>query len=136
MDGTSSRPDVISDPLLATGTSATARQLAASLIDAGHRRLALVAPDGETESDSPAADHFRELCDALSAASLPPGRRIASGANLDRAFFTVFRGTRYPTGLVCPDAATAEAALRSLRALGFRVPGDMTIVWSTRQANG
>lgn len=130
MDGTSSRPDILSDPLLAAGTSATARELAASLIDAGHRRLALVAPDGET--DSPAASHFRELCDALSAAHLPPGRMIDARADLDRAFFTVFRGTRYPTGLVCADAATAEAAMRSLRALGFRVPGDMTIVWSAR----
>ena len=123
MDGSSSRPD----PLLAAGTAASTRQLAASLIGAGHRRLAMVA--AAPEGDSPAACHFRELCDVVTAARLPPGQMIDTGADLDRAFFTVFRGTRYPTGLVCPDAATAEAALRSLRTLGFRVPGDMTIVW-------
>jgi DNA-binding LacI/PurR family transcriptional regulator len=44
-------------------------------------------------------------------------------------FFTVFRGTRYPTALICPDAATATAAQRSLRALGFRVPSDVMVVW-------
>ena len=130
MDGSSSRPEPCSDPLLAAGTAASVRQLAASLIDAGHRRLAVVAaaPPPGAAPDGPAAGHFRDICDAASAARLPPGQMIA-GVDLDRAFFTVFRGTRYPTGLVCPDAATAKAALLSLRALGFRVPGDMTIVW-------
>ena len=127
MDGSSIRPDVAADPLLAAGTPVSLRQLAASLIDAGHRRLAVVAqasaaPDG-------AADHVGAINDALSAARLPPGQMIDTGEDLERAFFTVFRGTRYPTGLVCSDAAIADAALRSLRGLGFRVPGDMTVVW-------
>ncbi len=127
MDGSSIRLDAPADPLLAAGTPVSARQLAASLIDAGHRRLAVVAPDAS--ADGPAADHFRDLCAALSAARLPPGRLIDIGQDLDRAFFGVFRGTRYPTGLLCPDAAIATAALRSLRTLGFRVPGDLTVVW-------
>ncbi len=126
MDGSSIRPDVIADPLLAAGTSVSARQLAASLIDAGHRRLALIAT---ADANDPATGLVRELNAALSAAHLPPGQLIDTAGDLDRAFFTVFRGTRYPTGLVCADAATADAALRSLRGLGFRVPGDMTIVW-------
>ena len=127
MDGSSSRWDSYADPLLAAGTPVSARQMAASLIDAGHRRLAVVAP--HAGEDGPAAGHFRDLCAALSAAQLPPGRLIDVGKDLDRAFFGVFRGTRYPTGLLCPDAATASAAMRSLRELGFRVPGDLTIVW-------
>jgi DNA-binding LacI/PurR family transcriptional regulator len=127
MDGSSIRPDIPSHPLLATGTLVSARQLAASLIDAGHRRLAVVAPTAA--DDSPTADHFRDVCDALSAAHLPPGRLIDIGRDLDRAFFGVFRGTRYPTALLCPDARIATAALRSLRELGFRVPEEMTVVW-------
>jgi DNA-binding LacI/PurR family transcriptional regulator len=119
MDGTSIRPD----PLLAAGTRASTRELARLLIDHGHRRLAVV-----TSADD---DDFREICDALAAARLPAGRLIAVAHpnELDRAFFTVFRGTRYPTAVVCPNAATASAAVVSLRGLGFRVPDDMTVVW-------
>jgi DNA-binding LacI/PurR family transcriptional regulator len=132
MDGSSIRPDSPADPLLAAGTQASAWQMASSLIDAGHRRLAVVAPNAD--ESGPAAMHLRDLCAALSAAQLPPARLIDVGKDLDRAFFGVFRGTRYPTGLVCPDAATATAALRSLRALGFRVPGDLTVVWFAEPA--
>lgn len=132
MDGSSIRPDSPAHPLLAAGTPVSARDMAASLIDAGHRRLAMVAPNGD--ENGPAATHFRDLCAALSAAQLPPARLIDVGNDLDRAFFGVFRGTRYPTGLLCPDAATATAALRSLRALGFRVPGDLTVVWFAESA--
>ena len=127
MDGSSIRPDSPGDPLLAAGTLVSAWQMASSLIDAGHRRLAVVAPNAD--ESGPGAMHLRDLCAALSAAQLPPARLIDIGKDLDRAFFGVFRGTRYPTGLVCPDAATATAALRSLRGLGFRVPGDLTVVW-------
>jgi DNA-binding LacI/PurR family transcriptional regulator len=127
MDGSSSRWEPSAHPLLATGTVVSARQMAASLIEAGHRRLAVVAP--HSGDDGPAAGHLRDLSAALSAAQLPPARLIDTSKDLDRAFFGVFRGTRYPTGLLCPDAATAGAAMRSLRELGFRVPGDLTIVW-------
>lgn len=132
MDGSSIRPDSPADPLLATGTAVSAGQMANSLIDAGHRRLAVVAPN--TGESGPAALHLRDLCAALSAAQLPPAQLIDVGKDLDRAFFGVFRGTRYPTGLLCADAATATAALRSLRTLGFRVPGDLTVVWLAEPA--
>jgi DNA-binding LacI/PurR family transcriptional regulator len=95
-----------------------------SLIDAGHRRLAVIAPPSEAPTDQ-----FRDVCDEVAAASLPPAQLIDSSSDLDRTFFTVFRGTRYPTGILCPDATTADAASRSLRDLGFRVPTDVTIVW-------
>lgn len=119
MDGSAIRPS----PLLATGTSASARELARLLIDNGHRRLAVV-----TSADDAS---FREVCAALAAAKLPEGRLIAVAHpdELDKAFFNVFRGTRYPTAVVCPSAATASAAVTSLRGLGFRVPDDMTVVW-------
>lgn len=132
MDGSSSRGGSAADPLLAAGTPVSAWQMAASLIGAGHRRLAVVAP--QCSDDAPAAGHFRDLCAALSAAQLPPGRLIDVGKDLDRTFFGVFRGTRYPTGLLCPDAATAGAAMRSLRELGFRVPEDLTVVWFSEPA--
>jgi DNA-binding LacI/PurR family transcriptional regulator len=125
MDGASIRPDTpYSNPLLATGSGASARQMTASLIDAGHRRLAMIAP-----AIPPLSDQFRDLCDEVAAARLPAARLIEAGDDLDRVFFTVFRGTRYPTGILCPDATTADAASRSLRDLGFRVPADVTIVW-------
>ena len=125
MDGSSIRPDSpFSNPLLATGTDASARQMTAALIDAGHRRLAMIAP-----ATPVLTDQFRDVCDEAVAAHLPEARLIEAGESLDRAFFTVFRGTRYPTGILCPDATTADAALRSLRDLGFRVPTDVTIVW-------
>lgn len=118
MEGSSIRRD----PLRATGTS-SARDLALALVDAGHRRLAVVTPSAEP---------MQALCDELALTRLPPVRQIAVGDapdSLDRAFFTVFCGTHYPTGLVCGDANLAAAAVRSLRELGFRVPGEMMVVW-------
>lgn len=119
MDGSSIRRD----PLRAAGTTASARDLALALVDAGHRRLAVVTSPLEP---------MQELCAELALSRLPPVRQIAVGDgpdSLDRAFFTVFRGTHYPTGLVCSDASLATAAVRSLRELGFRVPGEMLVVW-------
>jgi DNA-binding LacI/PurR family transcriptional regulator len=125
MDGSSIRPDTpYSNPLLATGTGASARQMTASLIDAGHRRLAMIA----SIEPSP-TDQFRDVCDEVAAARLPPAQLIDGSTDLDKVFFTVFRGTRYPTGVLCPDSTIAGAASRSLRDLGFRVPADVTIVW-------
>lgn len=126
MDGGSIRID----PQLAAGTATTTREIAEALIAAGHRRLAIVAP--KTDGNTAAADRLRDLCATLTEASLPPGQLIEVGAapdGLDRAFFQVFRGTRYPTGIVCNDATTAGAALRSLRILGFKVPGEMAVMW-------
>ncbi len=126
MDGSSIRRD----PLLATGTPATIRQLAAALIDAGHRRLAIVTPRAGT--DDAARATLDDLCALTSAARLPPGRLISieDGPNgTERAFFQIFRGTFYPTGLVCANVATAQAAVQSLRGLGFRVPGEMSVLW-------
>jgi DNA-binding LacI/PurR family transcriptional regulator len=123
MDGTSIRRD----PLRAAGTTVSARDLAFALVDAGHRRLAVVTGNGIPD-DSP----FAQLCTELSLSRLPAVRRIAVADGpdgLDRAFFTVFRGTHYPTGLVCSDSSLATAAVRSLRELGFRVPGEMMVVW-------
>lgn len=129
MDGSSIRPD----PLLAAGTRSSARELARLLVAAGHRRLAMVAARAE---EGPAPDtEYRDICAMLAAAGLPAGRLIAAAAGpdgIDRAFFTVFRGTHYPTAVLCPDAATASAAVGSLRGLGFRVPDDMTVVWPAR----
>jgi DNA-binding LacI/PurR family transcriptional regulator len=119
MDGSSIR----CDPLRATGATSSARDLAFALVDAGHRRLAIVTSQ---------AVPMQALCDELALTRLPPVRQIAVGEardSLDRAFFTVFRGTHYPTGLVCGNAGLATAAVRSLRELGFRVPGEMMVVW-------
>jgi len=124
MDGTSIRRD----PLRAAGTTGSARELAFALVDAGHRRLALVTPS---------AAPLEALSADLALSRLPPVKQIAVGEapdSLDRAFFTVFRGTHYPTGLVCSDADLATAAVRSLRELGFRVPGEMMVVWPSAPA--
>lgn len=119
MDGSSIRRD----PLKAAGTTASARDLAYALVDAGHRRIAVVTPS---------AGPLEALCAELALSRLPPVKQIAVGEApdaLDKAFFAVFRGTHYPTGVVCSDAALATAAVRNLRELGFRVPGEMTVVW-------
>lgn len=125
MDGSTIRRD----PLRAAGTTTSARDLAYTLVDAGHRRLAVVTPEAGT---------LAELCAELALSRLPPVKQIAIGTApdaVDRAFFTVFRGTHYPTGLVCSDAALATAAVRSLRELGFRVPGEMIVVWPGASAS-
>jgi len=121
MDGSSIRLD----PLLAAGTPVTRHELALALLAAGHRRLAVIEP----ESPPP---HAAEE-DGLGALALAGRiRRVpleAQNDALERAFFLVFRGTHYPTGLICANARLATAAVRCLREFGFRVPGDMTVTW-------
>lgn len=99
------------------------RLAASALLEAGHRRLAVVAPH-QAEAE------YRALCGMLADRNLPPPQRIETGGcvdTLDRAFFNVFRGTRYPTGLLCAGAETEQAARQSLYELGFRTPEDMMV---------
>ena len=66
----------------------------------------------------------------LAERNLPPPQRIETGGcldTLDRAFFGMFRGTRYPTGLLCAGIETEQAARQSLYELGFSTPEDMTV---------
>jgi hypothetical protein len=53
--------------------------MTASLIDAGHRRLAMIAP-----ATPPLIDQFSDLCDEVAAARLPAARLIEAGDNIDR----------------------------------------------------
>lgn len=111
------------DPLLAAGTPVSRRDLAFALFAAGHRRLAVI------DSETPGSD---DALEALSLAGRTSIRQVTLESQadaLDRAFFLVFRGTHYPTGLICANAALATAAVRCLREFGFRVPGDMTVTW-------
>lgn len=117
MDGTSIRLD----PLLAAGTPVSQRELALALHEAGHRRLIVIQPAAEPSD-----------LDVLALAGRLTIRHLtvdAEGDALDRAFFTLFRGTHYPTGVICANAGLARAAIRCLREFGFRVPGDMTVTW-------
>ena len=118
MDGSSIRLD----PLLAAGTPVSRRDLALALHAAGHRRLMVIEPEAAEDDE----------VDALALASRLSIRRLtveAAGDALDRAFFMLFRGTHYPTGLICANAALATAAVRCLREFGYRVPGDMIVTW-------
>jgi len=118
MDGTSIRLD----PLLAAGTPVSRRDLALALHAAGHSRLVVIEPEAAVDDDVAALALASRL--TIRRLTVEPG-----GDALDRAFFTLFRGTHYPTGLICADAALATAAVRCLREFGFRVPGDMTVTW-------
>lgn len=120
MDGSSIRLD----PLLAAGTPASPRDLALILLGAGHRRLAVVAPAGAGPDDLGDLAHGGRI--NLSRIAI---EAQSAGDAIDRAFFLVFRGTRYPTGLICANADLATRAVRCLREFGFRVPGDMTVTW-------
>jgi len=118
MDGSAIRLD----PLLAAGTPVSRRDLALALFAAGHRRLAVVEAEAQADDE----------LGALTLAGRSSIRRVALEPHadaIDRAFFLVFRGTHYPTGLICANAALATAAVRCLREFGFRVPGDMTVTW-------
>src|ERR1043165_4770625 len=82
---------------------------AAALIAAGHPRFAFVTAAAPAES-------YQDLCALLGAQHLAPARLIETAGSddtLDRVFFTVFRGTRYPTAVLCADAPSAIAAQES-----------------------
>ncbi len=104
------------------------RQIARHLLGLGHRRIAHIAADVDTWT-------FRvrtEVVDTeLAAAGLPPAARQRSGLDVATARDAAVRalsapGPR-PTALLCDGDIIAAGACKGARALGLRVPDDVSV---------
>ncbi|UWE09293.1 LacI family transcriptional regulator [Actinacidiphila bryophytorum] len=104
------------------------RQVTRHLLALGHRRIAHIAADVDTWT-------FRVRTDAvaaeLAAAGAPAAQRYASALNVAAARDAAVRalsapGPR-PTALLCDDDILAAGACKGARALGLRVPDDVSV---------
>lgn len=117
---------------------AGSRRLTQLLLDAGHRRIAFVstiASDGEYRlgdrlGSSSVDDRVRGFVDALREAGVDdPARFVRLNARRD-GVGAIVRGLADEgiTAIVASDSLIAQAAFRELRALGARIPDDVSLV--------
>jgi DNA-binding LacI/PurR family transcriptional regulator len=110
---------------------ASGRMATEHLLELGHHRIGFVAGRGYALATREKA---RGREDALSAAGIdsPPYAAhddfsVAGGRRALRAILEGANGER-PTGVICSSDLMAIGAMQEARALGLRVPGDMSIV--------
>ncbi len=109
--------------------AAAARSAAKALIEAGHRRLAMLA--GDFAASDRQIRRREGFLAAASAAGLAPPVVVSAGfseAQLGPAFAALFRAPTRPTGLFCATDMLAFKAIRELRDFGLAVPRDVSVV--------
>ena len=115
-----------------TDSELVGRMATQHLIDLGHRRIGLIAPDAGSQAQALRIRGFRET---LHRAGLPPGpEAVARGADwADGAYVAAqhllspAQGAR-PTALFASNDLLAIGAMRAIRDWGLRVPEDVAIV--------
>ncbi len=106
------------------------RALADEVIATGHRRIAVIS--AQTAANDRARARFDGVRDAVAAAGLDADAlpviettySIDSGA---QAFETLMAADKPPTAIICGNDVLAVGAVTQARAMGLRVPGDVSI---------
>ena len=120
-------------PTVGFDNRAAMRGLAEEVLRLGHRRVAMIsAPVAHNDR---ARARLEGLRDALGAAGLDPGsntglRVIETRYGLDEggaALARLMQGETPPTAVLCGNDVLAAGAIRQARALGLRVPEDVSI---------
>jgi LacI family repressor for deo operon, udp, cdd, tsx, nupC, and nupG len=117
-------------PAVTVDHAGGAEEAVRHLINLGHRRIAHIAGPDSVLSAGSRMSGYRK---ALRAARLPLDETLTQ-----RGFFTVESGTiamhallrqhRVPTAVFCANDLMAIGAIRALRAVGLRVPADVSVV--------
>ena len=107
-----------------------ARAIAHRVIEHGHRRIAMIA--GITASNERASDRVAGVRAAMEDAGLagrgmPIVEEVYSLGGGRRACATLLARRPRPTALICGNDVLAVGAICEARALGLRVPGDVSI---------
>ena len=118
-------------PSVGFDNHAAMQEMAAKVIDMGHRQLALISAD--TRMNDRAASRHEGIRQAMEAAGLnshdlhfiETTYGIEEGAE---AFERVMQMTHRPTAVFCGNDVLAVGALRRARELGICVPGDVSVV--------
>lgn len=116
-------------PTVGFDNRAAMRGLAEEVLRLGHRRVAMIsAPVAHNDR---ARARLEGLRDALGAAGLGTGLRvIETRYGLDEggaALARLMQGEAPPTAVLCGNDVLAAGAIRQARALGLRVPEDVSI---------
>ena len=109
---------------------AAAQAMARAVIARGHRRLAMIA--GITASNDRARDRVEGVRAALDEAGLsgrdlPIIEEVYSLAGGRRACASLLQRRPAPTALICGNDVLAVGAMTQVKALGMRVPDDVSI---------
>lgn len=117
-------------PCIGFDNRAAARRVAAHLLELGHRRIAMIA--GPTRGNDRAAARVVGVREALAAAGLrlePPylTERPYVVAEGRAALMALMALPEPPTAVICGNDHIAFGALAGARALGLRVPQDLSV---------
>ena len=118
-------------PSVGFDNAAAMQDMAAKVIELGHRRLALIS--AEVAHNDRAGARLSGLRRAMTAAGLDPAQLqvlettygIEEGA---QAFDIILKSSARPTAVLCGNDVLAVGALRRARELGIRVPEDVSII--------
>lgn len=118
-------------PSVGFDNHAAMQEMAAKVIDMGHRQLALISAD--TRMNDRAASRHEGIRQAMETAGLnshdlhfiETTYGIEEGAE---AFERVMQMTPRPTAVFCGNDVLAVGALRRARELGISVPGDISVI--------
>lgn len=107
----------------ATGVSDGLRRL----VDAGHRRIGVLAPGRPSTPDRPAADVVHEIATSLGVAiTMHAARHDLESAST--VVQSVLRGSDPPTAFFCLSDSMAWGVYGAAAALELSVPGDLSVV--------
>lgn len=112
------------------------RAVAQTLVDAGHRDIAIIGLDVESASDPrlsvTVAERYRGIFDALGAAGVEPCWAYPTFLWEPevgyRAMRKLLASPARPTGLICLNDRLAFGAYQALGEAGRRVPDDLSVV--------
>ena len=117
-------------PCVGFDNRAAAQAMAQSVLDLGHRRVAMIA--GVTRGNDRATARVEGVRDALAARGLRLDEsnlietpyHLEAGENAARQLLSA---TPCPTAIVCGNDVLAAGALLAIRALGLRAPADVSV---------
>ena len=126
--------DSPSHPTVNVDDAGGARAAAGHLLELGHRQLAiLVLPPARAQAHSTptATRRLAGYREAISEAGVPAAHSVIAGISVAagaRAFDSLPKGPRRPTGVLAMSDMVAIGVIAAAQATGFRVPDDLSVV--------
>lgn len=117
-------------PLVAVDDRKAAIEATRHLLELGHRRIAVITGDVESTSSRRRLLGFR---DAMAAAEVPVDEDLVVAGDYlceggERAARCLMMRKKRPTAVFCFSDEMAIGCMHSLQALGFNVPGDVSVM--------
>jgi len=125
--------DSPSHPTVNVDDAGGARAAAGHLLELGHRQLAILVlpPARQVHSTPTATRRLAGYRAAISEAGVPAAHSVIAGISVAagaRAFDSLPKGPRRPTGVLAMSDMVAIGVIAAAQATGFRVPDDLSVV--------